>query len=127
MNETGTKFIDREANEPEIAENVLFGGIIDCKHKVVIEKDVFTGHDVKLLTGSHDYTKFGIERRHFVTGGPITIREGVWIASYAIILGPCEIGKHSVVGAGSVVTTEKIPEYQLWGGNPARFIKEIPH
>ena len=120
-------FINRETGtEPSIVSGVTINGLIDCIHKVTIEKDVFTGHDVMILTGSHDWTKFGKERKLSTTGGPITIHEGVWIASRVIILGPCEIGKHSVIGAGSVVTHD-IPACQLWAGNPARFIKEIPH
>ena len=123
----GQTFINRETGiEPDIAEGVTIAGLIDCIHKVTIEKDVFTGHDVFLLTGGHDYTKFGEERKKRGRGGPITIREGVWIASRAIIIGPCEIGKHSVIGAGSVVSKD-IPAYQIWAGNPVQFIKEIPH
>jgi acetyltransferase-like isoleucine patch superfamily enzyme len=112
--------------QPDIAPGVYINGIVDCAAKVTIEKDVFFGHGVMLLTGSHDYTKFGIERIKNGKANPITIREGAWIASGVIILAPVEIGKHAVVGAGSVVTKD-IPEYELWCGNPAKFIKRIPH
>lgn len=122
---TGPYYINRESGtEPDIAENALINGVIDCIHKITIEKDAFTGHDCMLLTGGHDYNRFGYERRLHGAGGEIIIREGVWIGSRAIIIGPCEIGKHSVVGAGSVVS-KNIPEYELWAGNPARFIKKI--
>lgn len=113
--------------QPTIADNVHVNGIVDCIHKITIEKDVFFGHDVMLITGSHDYNKFGEDRKKQGGGGPITIREGAWIATRALICGPCEIGKHAVVGAGSVLIGKNVPEYQLWGGNPCRFIKIIPH
>lgn len=120
-------FINKEGGiEPEIAEGVYVNGLVDCIHKVTIERNVFFGHDVMLLTGSHDYTVFGEERKKRGGGGPITIREGAWIATRAIILGPCEIGKHAVVGAGSVVTKD-IEEYTVVAGNPAKIIKIIPH
>jgi len=112
--------------EPEIAEGVFINGLVSCEAKVTIEKDVFTGYNVMLLCGSHDYLKFGKERKETGKAGPITIREGVWIASGSIILGPCEIGKHAVVAAGSVVTKD-VPEYTVVAGNPAKVIKEIPH
>ena len=34
------------------------------------------------------------------------------------------IGVHSVVGAGSVVTKD-IPDYEVWCGVPAKFVKKI--
>ena len=116
-----------ENNPPEIAVGVTINGIIDCQHKVIIERHVFTGHNILLLTGSHDYTKFGMERiKAGNLGGPITIHEGVWLASGCIVYGPCEIGKHSVIGAGAVVTGN-VPPYAFVAGVPGRCIKKIPH
>lgn len=118
------EFINRETGvEPYIADGVSFSGLIDCIDFVEIDKDVFTGHNVKLLTGGHDYTKYGEERKASTKKGAIHIKEGVWIGSFAIILGGVTIGKHSVVGAGSVVTKD-VPEYTLVAGNPARIIKQ---
>ena len=120
-------FINREMGvEPELTEDCTINGLIDCIHKVIIEKDAFFGHDVMILTGGHDYIKFGEERRQTSAGGPVTIREGAWIASRAILIGPCEIGKHAVIAAGSVAVIDVSP-YQVWGGNPAKIIKGIPH
>ena len=36
------------------------------------------------------------------------------------------LGSMGTIGAGSVVTKD-IPPYQVWAGNPARFIKERAH
>lgn len=120
-------FINREGGvEPEIAEGITINGLIDCIHKVTIEKGVFFGHSVALLTGGHSPYVFGEERKHSSGGGPIYIEEGVWIASFAIIIGPADIGKHSVIGAGTVVRGN-VPAYEVWIGNPAFKIKEIPH
>lgn len=118
--------INENPDNLDIADGVSLNGVVDCIHKITIEKDAFFAHDVMLLTGGHDYTKFGEERKGSSAGGPIIIREGAWIASRAIIIGPCEIGKHSVIGAGAVVSKD-IPEYQVWAGSPARFIKDIKH
>jgi len=46
----------------------------------------------------------------------------VWIGNGAIVLSGVMIGNGSVVGAGSVVT-KNIPPYEIWAGNPARFIR----
>src|ERR1019366_10735800 len=73
--------------------------------RVEVAKDCFFGHTVMLLTGTHDVTKFGPERvtSYPKEGRDIILEEGVWLASGVIVLGPCRIGKHAVVGAGSVV------------------------
>ena len=119
-------FINQENGvKPDIAEGVTVNGLIDCSGKITIEKDVFFGHDVMLLTGSHDPSKFGPERRRVISN-PITIREGAWIATRAIIIGPVEIGKHAVIGAGAVVV-EDVPEYALAVGNPAQVKKIYAH
>ena len=59
-------------------------------------------------------------------GGDIRIGKGVWIGSNAIILGPCNIGDHAVVAAGSVVIPDtQIESLAIFGGVPARYIKTI--
>ena len=99
-------------------------GTLDCIQKITIEKAVFTSHDVMILTGGHDPYKFGTERCLSDISEPIHICEGAWIASRAIILKGVTLGKYAVIGAGSVVTCD-VPEYELWAGNPAKFIKKL--
>lgn len=111
---------------PNIDETAAIIGTLDCIHQITIGRNVFSGHDVMILTGAHDYTKFGEERKLRGMGGPITIGEGVWLASRCIILAGVTVGEHSVIGAGSIVTHD-IPAYCFAAGNPARIIKEIPH
>lgn len=52
----------------------------------------------------------------------ITIGDNVWIGANSVILAGINIGKHAVIGAGSVVTKD-IPDYSVAIGNPARVIK----
>ncbi|NHC33703.1 acyltransferase [Scytonema millei VB511283] len=93
---------------------------------ICIGEDVFFGHNVSLITGTHDYTKFGKARMYdFPTeGNDIAIEEGVWIASNVTVIGPCKIGKHSVVAAGAVVKGD-VPSYQIVAGVPAKIVKTI--
>ena len=99
---------------------------ITAYDKVVIEDDVLIGSGVKIWdTDFHpiDYTE-RIKSEVDGTTKPIVIREGAFIGGCSIILKGADIGKRAVIGAGSVVTG-KIPDDEVWAGNPARFIKRI--
>ena len=89
---------------------------------------VVFGHGVMILTGTHDISLFGRERlENFPQSGrDVHIDEGAWLASRVMVIGPCRIGAHAVVGAGSLVTSDVEP-YTVVAGSPARFIKRIPH
>lgn len=93
---------------------------------ILIGEYVFFGHNVSLITGTHDYNKFGLERMNDFPnqGNDIVVEEGAWIASNVTIIGPCKIGKHSVVAAGAVVKGD-VPNYHVVAGIPAKTVKEI--
>jgi acetyltransferase-like isoleucine patch superfamily enzyme len=94
--------------------------------RIIIGDYVFFGHNVTLVTGTHDYHRFGRERQTSVplSGRDITIKEGAWLASNVTVIGPCTIGQHAVVAAGSVVNAD-IPAYSIVAGVPAKVIKLI--
>ncbi len=54
--------------------------------------------------------------------GRIELGDDCFIGTHTIIAKPVRIGRGAIVGAGSVVTKD-IPDYEIWAGNPARFIK----
>jgi acetyltransferase-like isoleucine patch superfamily enzyme len=86
----------------------------------------FFGHDVSVLTGTHDIDKFDRERQTAIprTGRDVVIHEGAWLASGVLVLGPCEIGAHAVVGAGSLVLGD-VPPYAIMVGRPAKLVRMI--
>ena len=53
--------------------------------------------------------------------GKVKIGNHVWIGTNVVILQGVVIGNHAVVAAGAVVI-KNIPEYEIWGGVPAKFI-----
>ena len=93
---------------------------------ITIEDNVSFGHNVSLLTGTHNLAARNEERQEGwpKSGRDIVIRRGAWIASNATIVGPCVIGEHSVVAAGAVVLKD-VPPSSMVGGVPAKFIKHI--
>ena len=55
--------------------------------------------------------------------GKVTIGKDAFIGMNSLIVNSVEIGEGAVVAAGSVVTRD-IPAWEIWGGNPARFIRK---
>ncbi|MBN1180697.1 MAG: acyltransferase [Bacteroidales bacterium] len=55
---------------------------------------------------------------------PVVIKKNAFIGAHSTILKGVIIGENSIVGACSVVTKE-IPDNEVWGGNPAKFIRKI--
>ena len=53
----------------------------------------------------------------------ITIADDVWIGANSVITAGVTIGKHSVIGGGSVVTKD-VPPYCIAVGNPAKIVKK---
>ncbi len=94
--------------------------------EITIGEHAFFGHNVSVLTGTHDVKKFGAERQKATPkeGRDVVIGEGVWVASNATVLGPCTIGDHAVVGACSLVS-EDVEPYAVVAGIPAKEIRRL--
>jgi acetyltransferase-like isoleucine patch superfamily enzyme len=59
-----------------------------------------------------------------VSTDPVIVGDDIWIGANAVILPGVNIGHHSVVAAGAVVTKD-VPPHSLVAGVPAKIIKEI--
>ena len=86
---------------------------------ITIEDDVQIAGNVSLLTNNHDPYD-----RMILPCKPILIKKGAWIGANVVILRGISIGKHAIVGAGSVVTKD-VPDYAVVVGNPAKVIKML--
>lgn len=106
-----------------IVNNALFNLISGW---IIVEDYVFFGHNVSILTGTHDYHKLGIQRQTSApdSGHDIIIKCGAWLASNVTVVGPCVIGEHSVVAACSLVNSN-VPPYSIVAGIPARPIGSV--
>jgi acetyltransferase-like isoleucine patch superfamily enzyme len=93
---------------------------------VTVGPYVFFGHNVSVLTGTHDIEVFDQERQLAIprTGRDVVIHRGAWLASEVLVLGPCEIGANAVVGAGSLVLGD-VPPYAIMVGRPAKLVRMI--
>jgi UDP-2-acetamido-3-amino-2,3-dideoxy-glucuronate N-acetyltransferase len=94
---------------------------------VTIEDRVFIGHNVTFINDRYP--------RSTNTGGtlqseddwkvvPTRVETSASIGSGSSILCGITIGVGAIVGAGSVVT-KNIPPYEIWAGNPAKFLSKV--
>lgn len=105
-----------------IARDVQFDSMYP--QNITIDNDAHIASGVRILTHRLDTTNPDREDIHFIEGH-IEIGEHAFIGSGAIITGDVKIGKGAIIGAGSVVT-KSVGEYEIWAGNPAKFIKSRP-
>jgi acetyltransferase-like isoleucine patch superfamily enzyme len=101
--------------------------VISCRKKISIGNNVKIGGNVKIF--DHDYHSLNHELRRdsFLDGKnvkslPIIIDDDVFIGTNSIILKGVNIGRNSIIGAGSVVAIKNIPPNSVVVGNPARII-----
>lgn len=91
--------------------------------RVHIERDVLIGSAVHITSGrrTHGTANASVPIRE-QEGELTTVRigEGAWIGSAAVVM--ADVGRQSIVGAGSVVT-QPIPDGVVAAGVPARVIR----
>ena len=101
--------------------------IIVCD-KMTIGKDVTIADNVYITDNLHGFEDIscGVMPQSLKIPGPVTIEDEAWIGERVCIMPNVTIGKHSVIGANSVVTKD-IPPYSVAVGCPARVIKQYNH
>ncbi len=92
---------------------------------ITIDDDVLIGSGVKIWdTDFHPVNYQDRVENKEPSSRPIHIKEGAFIGACSIILKGVTIGKHSVIGAGSVVTHD-VPDNEVWAGNPAKLVRKL--
>ena len=115
---------------PSTSVRIGEGTIVSNNVTIVAQQQVEIGR--RCLIGDHlyitdsDFHDISPETRHTGPGktAPTIIADNVWIGSRAIILKGVSIGENSVIAAGSVVT-KNVPPNSIFGGNPAKHIRDI--
>lgn len=92
---------------------------LDARGGITIGHDTNISSHVKLITGSHDID----DPDYTADFRPIKIGSRCWIGTDAMVLQGVTVGDGAVVAAGAVVTKD-IPPYEVWGGVPAKKIRD---
>lgn len=111
--------------------NVSLGGdnlFLSSNAKVRIGDNVMFGPRVTVVTGDHRIDVVGKPMIEVTEKLPENDQDVVfegdnWIGANVTILKGVTIGKGSVIAAGAVVT-KKVPRYSIWGGIPAKKIRD---
>ena len=93
---------------------------------VVIEDDVFVGHNVSFINDMYPRaTASGqLQTEADWQVAPTRVRRGASIGTSSTILANVTIGSNSIIGAGSVVTRD-IPDNVVAAGNPCRVLRAL--
>lgn len=135
----GTMYTSTSDAQIEIGDNVgISSACLWAKERIIIGNNVNVGADSILIDNdahphlfnqrrvSHIKEVGKINYYNEIPSSPIIIDDDVWIGSRCHILKGVHIGARSIVAAGSVVVKD-IPADEVWGGNPAHFIKSLRH
>jgi acetyltransferase-like isoleucine patch superfamily enzyme len=113
----------------KFGENTYIGFFseIMCIHDVQFGKNIICGPFLFITDSNHEYRDIRIPISD--QGAPLNERQNqiqigddTWIGAHVSIIGNVKIGKHCVIGAGSVVVKD-IPDYCVVVGVPAKIIK----
>lgn len=97
---------------------------LDGRGYLSIDSDTILGFETVILTSTHVSKERNIPiRKQGMYYKPVNIGKDVWIGARVMILPGITIGDGSIIAANSVVTKD-IPEYSIYGGVPAKFIKK---
>ena len=98
---------------------------VTCAREVIVEDNVLIAPEVFITDHNHGMNpeiEEGYAKQDLVVK-PVRIGDGTWIGQRACILPGVTIGRHCIIGAGSVCT-RSIPDYSMAVGVPARIIKQ---
>lgn len=108
-----------------IGRSLIYSGVLI---DTVAPYNVYIGNNVTITAGTKILTHYldpSVKGRRFRIG-EVHIEDEVFIGVNVVICNSVTIGKGAIVGAGSIVTKD-IPPYQVWAGNPAKYVKERIH
>ena len=103
--------------------------VLSSQSSITLGRYVRLGGNVRIF--DHDFHSLNYSfRRDGATDvlncrtKPVTIGDDVFVGTNSIILKGVRIGDRSVIGAGSVVSSD-VPPDEIWAGNPASFVKKL--
>lgn len=110
----------------EIGDNSVVGfhSFIQATGKFVVGRNSLLGPHNSYICSAHRIKKHVNVRDISMVRGIITIKDNVWLGANCTINFNTTLNNGCVVGANSFVNKD-IPDWEIWGGTPARFLKHV--
>lgn len=100
------------------------GCFFDLEAPITIGDRVALGHQVLLLTSTHQIGPAEQRASYELLRAPVSIGDGAWLGSRCMVLPGVQIGSGAVVAAGAVVNRD-VPAGLLVAGVPARPVRSL--
>ena len=97
------------------------GAYIQAKNGIIVGSNVIHAVGLTLISSNHDINDF----TKYSTNRSIIIGDNCWLGANITILPEVELGNHTIVASGSVVTKSFSEGNCIIAGVPARIIKNI--
>ncbi|MCJ8316220.1 acyltransferase [Idiomarina sp.] len=94
---------------------------IDGRNGIEFGANVWIGPRVSVISMNHDPNDY----HNFLSSEPIKIGDNCWLGANTVILPGIELGEHTIVAAGAVVTKSFPNKNQVLAGVPARIVKQL--
>ncbi|MEO2072882.1 MAG: acyltransferase [Zunongwangia sp.] len=119
----------RVKRNADISMFIEIGDYSELGTNCIIQSNTFIGNyvimgpGVKIYTKNHGFSNLNVPiALQPIKKKEVYIGNDVWLGANVIITPGVKIGNHVVIAAGSVVTKD-VPDYSIYGGVPARLIK----
>lgn len=94
---------------------------IDGRNGIEFGENVWIGPRVSIISMNHDPNNYD----NYLKAPPIVIGRNSWLATNSVILPGVQLGAHTIVAAGAIVTKPFPDGNQLLAGNPAKVVKKL--
>ena len=92
---------------------------IDCLTTVRLGNDVCLSQGAYLCTGNHNWADPGFG----LMIAPIQLNDGSWAGAMSLLTPGAVLGSGAIAAAGSVISGT-VPDFEIYAGNPAVFLKK---
>jgi len=113
----------RVGSDVYVSGDLKISDITGRSKNVIIGDRVSIGPGVIIITDS-SANNSNLTKVYPLISGIVKIEDDCWISAGVIILPNVKIGKCSIIAAGAVVVSD-VPSFSIYGGIPAKLIKNI--